>query len=149
MPDAVIDFLAEHPDAACVLLVHSDVQVIQRNAQDLAAALGVQPISVGRELSKTLLEEPAQARPRLARAWLLSTATRQAPGLVVLINIDLLFEPAWVLDPLALLRSASRSARLIVAWPGTYAQDTLAYAIPEHSAYRTWYHPDVHIINLS
>jgi hypothetical protein len=64
-------------------------------------------------------------------------------------DIDLLFEPTWALDPLALLRSASRSARLIVAWPGTYAHDTLAYAVPEHSAYRTWRRPGVHIMNLT
>ena len=101
MPHAVVEFLAEHPDAACVLLVHPDVQVIQRNAEDLAAALGAQPVSVGKELSGALLGEPSQARPRLARAWLLSTATRQAPGPIVLTDIDLLFEPAWALDPLA------------------------------------------------
>ena len=148
MPHAVVEFLAEHPDAACVLLVHSDVQVIQRNAQDLAAALGAQPVSVGKELSGALLGEPAQARPRLARAWLLNTTTRLAPGPVLLTDIDLLFEPAWALDPLALLRSASRSARLVVVWPGTREQDTLAYAVPEHSAYRTWHRPDVQIINL-
>ena len=149
MPHAAVEFLAEHPDAACVLLVHPDVRVIQTNAQDLAAALDVQPISVGKVLSGALLGEPAQARPRLARAWLLDPAIRLEPGPVLLIDIDLLFEPAWALDPLAMLRAASRSARLIVAWPGTYELDILAYAVPEHSAYRTWHHPDVQIINLT
>jgi hypothetical protein len=104
---------------------------------------------VGKELSGALLGEPSQARPRLARAWLLDTATCLAPGPVLLTDIDLLFESAWALDPVALLRSASRSALLIVAWPGAYEQDTLAYAVPEHSAYRTWHRPDVHIIGLT
>ncbi|MCX6028262.1 MAG: BREX-3 system P-loop-containing protein BrxF [Chloroflexi bacterium] len=149
MPHAVVEFLAEHPDAACVLLVHPHVRVIQRVAQDLAAALGVQPLSVGKELSGALLGEPAQARPRLARAWLLATVSRLAPGPILLTDIDLLFEPAWALDPVALFRSASHSARLIVAWPGAYEQGTLAYAVPEHSAYRPWHRPDVQILDLS
>jgi len=148
MPYDIVESLVAHPDDACVLLVHPDVRVIQRYAQEVAAALGVQPVSVGKELSGLLLNEPPQARARLARSWLLNTATRQAPGPLVLTDVDLLFEPAWALDPLALFRSASRSARLIVAWPGNHAQDVLAYAVPEHSAYRTWHHPGVHIINL-
>ena len=53
MPHAVVEFLAEHPDAACVLLVHPDVRVIQRHAQDLAAALGVQPVSVGKRVEQS------------------------------------------------------------------------------------------------
>lgn len=148
MPHAIVEFLAEHSNAACVLLVHPDVRVIQQRAREVAAALGVQLLSVGRELSSVLLNEPPQAHPRMARTWLHDATTRQAPGPVVLTDIDLLFEPVWVLDPLALFRSASRSARLIVAWPGTYTQDVLAYAVPEHSAYRTWARPNVPISDL-
>ena len=69
MPHAVVEFLTEHPDAACVLLVHPHVRVIQRNVQDLAAALGVQPVSVYSAVEIIMAEdarEPPVGHPELA-----------------------------------------------------------------------------------
>lgn len=148
MPYDIVEFLAAHSDTTCVLLVHPDVRVIQQHALEVAASLGVQPLSLGKELSGVLLNEPLQARPRLARTWLFDTVGLRAHDHLVLTDIDLLFEPAWALDPLTLFRSASRSVRLIVAWPGTHTQSVLAYAIPEHNAHRTWLRPGVSIIDL-
>lgn len=76
---------------------------------------------------------------------LLSAAIRTAspPGPLLVTQIDLLFEPSLGLDPLALLRSASRQRTLMVAWPGSYESGVLAYAVPEHSHYRTWPKPDL------
>jgi hypothetical protein len=49
---------------------------------------------------------------------------------------------------LNLLRDASRATRIVVAWPGSYSDDTLAYALPEHGHYRTWRRPDAQIARL-
>jgi acyl-CoA reductase-like NAD-dependent aldehyde dehydrogenase len=40
------------------------------------------------------------------------------------------------------------ATRLIVMWPGTYRNGVLAYAVPEHSHYRTWNDPQVTITVL-
>ncbi len=148
MPYDISELLVAHLDQECTLFVHRDVRVLQQAAQLAAEALRVQPLSAGRELSSLLLGEPVQARPRSARAWLLDSVARRAPGPAVLSDIDLLFEPAWALDPLALFRSAARSTRLVVAWPGTHLGGVLAYAAPDHGAYRTWPRPGVGVVTL-
>ena len=52
------------------------------------------------------------------------------------------------LNPLGLLRHASRVTQLVVTWPGSYLGDVLAYAVPDHSYYRTWRKPEVPIVVL-
>lgn len=69
-------------------------------------------------------------------------------GPVLCTDTDLLFEPALGLDPLALLRQASRMTRLVVTWPGTYRDGILTYAVPRHGHYRAWQRPDVTIVAL-
>ena len=66
-------------------------------------------------------------------------------GPVLCTNIDWLFEPTLKLDPLRLMRDVSRGTRLVVTWPGSYVDDVLAYAVPDHSYYRTWRKPEVFI----
>jgi len=46
------------------------------------------------------------------------------------------------------MRDVSRVARMVVAWPGSYLDDVLAYAVPDHSHYRTWRKPEVPIVVL-
>jgi len=60
----------------------------------------------------------------------------------------LLFDPALELDTLRLLCDVSRVARMVVTWPGSYRDDVLAYAVPDHSHYRTWRRPEVSIVAL-
>jgi len=64
-------------------------------------------------------------------------------GPLLVTQIDLLFEPSLRLDPLTLLRGLSRQRPLLVAWPGSFQNGVLAYAVPEHSHYRIWPRPDL------
>ena len=105
-------------------------------------------LSIGRQLSEALLSELPERRSRTARRWITDFLGERSPGPVLCTRIDLLFEPTLNLDPLALLRRASRTTRLVVMWPGSYENDVLAYAVPEHSHYRTWRQPDVEIARL-
>lgn len=68
-----------------------------------------------------------------------------SPGPILCTNVDLLFEPTLKLDPLRLMRDASRVTRLVVTWPGSYGDGVLAYAVPDHGHYRTWRKPEVFI----
>ena len=80
----------------------------------------------------------------------LERALRESqPGPVLCTDIDLLFEPALHLDPLALFRDNSRAVTIIVAWPGTFTANVLSYAVPKHAHYRTWRNPDVQVCPLS
>ena len=133
---------------ACLLLVHPDPRELEERANRLHVAYGWARLPVGKELSAALLGEMPARRPAVAQRWLGDRLAELAPGPVLCTEIDLLFEPSLLLDPLALLRCASRLARLIVAWPGSYADDVLTYATPEHAHYRAWRQPDMAVAIL-
>ncbi len=144
---AVADFL--RTSHTCHLFVHREIRSLEDTAARLASDYGWPCLAVGRELGDALLAEPPQHRSRAARRWISARLGEMAPGPVLCTGIDLLFEPALSLDPLRLFRDAGRTARLVIAWPGTYRDDILAYAVPDHSHYRTWRKPNVSITTLT
>jgi hypothetical protein len=143
LPDAVADFLDPASSRACLLLVHADVRVIEVAAEGFVVSFGCERLAVGRELSAALLAESSRRRPSRVQPWLTARLGAMGPGPVVCTGIDVLFEPGLQLDPLGLLLRASRQVRLVVGWPGGYADDVLSYAVPAHAHHRAWRRPDV------
>ena len=146
MHNAVTDFLCTFH--ACLLLVHPEVRRLEDAANELLSVYGWPGLSVGRELGAVLLSEPPARRSRTARRWIETRLGQMAPGPVLCTEIDLLFEPMLKLNPLGLLRHASRVTQLVVTWPGSYLGYVLAYAAPGHGHYRTWRKPEVPIVVL-
>jgi hypothetical protein len=148
---AIAAFLTGSTYYPCLLLAHPDVRRLADAADELASTYGWPRLCIGRELSAALLPEPPARRPGAARRWVEIRLRELAPAgrsPVLCTEIDLLFEPTLRLDPLRLLREASRATLLVVAWPGSYADDVLAYAVPEHGHYHTWRQPGVTIVCL-
>jgi hypothetical protein len=135
---ALDHFLATRPYYPCCLLVHPDVRQLQKAAKQIIIWRHWTDLSIGAELSATLLSVAPQQRARAAHAALFEIVRLLAPGPLLCTDIDLLFEPSLALDPLRLLRDTSRLATLIVLWPGTASGGTLAYAVPSHTHYRSW-----------
>ncbi len=150
LEDAIRQFLGARGATPCLLLVTPDVVRLERVAADLDLVYGWPRLSVGGGLSAALLHEPPARYPDVAATWLQECTGEHQPGPALLTEIDLLFEPALRLDPLALLRRTSRTVRLFVAWPGSYAGDVLRYGAPGHAHYRlhAWSRPDVRIAQL-
>jgi hypothetical protein len=147
--EAVDAFLAGQDVYPCLLLVHEDPARLERVADQLVAAYGWPRVEVGRELSAALLAEPPSEYPGQARRWLSRHLAAVAPGPALLSGIDLLLEPALDIEPLLLLRRASRNTRLVVVWPGSYSGGVLSYGVPRHAHYRTWTRPEVPVVALS
>jgi len=139
----VTDFL--RTSHTCFLLVHPEIRRLEDAATELLSVYDWPRLSVGRELSPVLLSERPQRRSRAVRQWMKTQLRAISPGPVLCTDIDLLFEPTLKLDPLRLMRDASRATRLVVTWPGSYLDNVLAYAVPGHSHYRTWRKPEVFI----
>ena len=57
---------------------------------------------------------------------------------VLLDNIELLFDTSLKQDPLRLLQSLSRNKTLVVAWNGAVSGDQITYAAPDHLEYRRY-----------
>ncbi len=135
---SVNQFLTAPPYEACLLLVHPHPVDLHDAMLRLEAAFHWPGWPAGQELAAVLLDVAPQLRPSVAAGWFREACAARRPGPVLVSDIALLFERALSLDPLRLLRDASRQTQLIVAWPGTVDDNRLAYAVPEHAHCRYW-----------
>jgi len=131
-----------------ILLVHPSVARLGRGAEELCKVQGWPIVSLGRIVAEDVSSVLSRERPRAAERAVHSILDQSAPGPIICVDIDLLFEPSLQLDPLLLFRQASRTKRLIVAWPGSFDGLVLSYAVPEHGHYRAWRNPEARIVLL-
>lgn len=136
-------FLESPPYYRCLLLVHLEITYLKLVGQQVTKQYSWPMLFINHLLSQHLLNVAPRRRPLMAPKAFSQIIRENQPGPLVCNEIDLLFEPTLALDPLRLLREASRHATLVVLWPGTYTGDTLAYAVPEHANYQTWVQPDL------
>lgn len=143
---AVDAFMAARPYNPCCLLVDPDITRLQHAAHIVAARHDWPTLSIVGVLGDALLAIAPDRRSSQVKG-ILEDALRQHRGrpgaAVVVTDVDILFEPTLALDPLRLFRDLSREGALIVAWPGAYANNVLAYATPDHAHYRRWPQPDL------
>ncbi len=146
--DAVAALLSPLSSQSCLLLVGREMAALSGAAAFLVVEHHWPLLGIGGDLARALLPEPESERPRMASRWLVDRLRALAPGPAVCTGIDLLFEPSLSLDPLALFVSAARQTRLVVAWPGSFAEGRLSYAAPGHGHYKTWREPDALICTI-
>jgi hypothetical protein len=75
-----------------------------------------------------------------------SEAERQA-GVVLLDNIEVLFDVSLKQDPLRLLQGLSRNKTVVVAWSGTIDGEHMVYATPDHPEYKRYPLRDFLVVN--
>ncbi|TLD44379.1 MAG: hypothetical protein FAZ92_03367 [Accumulibacter sp.] len=101
--------------------------------------VAVEPISVGPELGRRLAALPQRQRHLRVNGILRELADQHAVGdLVLLDNIELLFDRTLRLDPLDLLKRHAHARRVVAVWPGELRDGRLVYAEmghPEHQDY--------------
>lgn len=111
--------------------------------QSLAKNKGVTPLNVGAELGGRLAGMPQRQRHLQTTTILRELADQHAPcDLLLLDNIELLFDRCLQLDPLELLKHHAHAKRVVAVWPGELHGDArtgrLTYADmghPEHQDY--------------
>lgn len=103
----------------------------------VARQKGLPLINVGLELAQALLDFPANRRFNAVRSQLEKLVVSRGEKLLLLDNLELLFEPSLAHDPLDLLQTLSRQYYLIAAWPGEVQEERLTYA-PGHPEYREY-----------
>jgi len=93
-------------------------------------------VNVSLELSQRLLALTERQRA-LRLPHLMSEIVEALPSDVVLLdNIEVLFDASFKQDPLRLLRGLSRNRTVVGAWPGFFDGKKLTYAVPCHPEYR-------------
>lgn len=139
----------KNSNVVCFVLVHPEIQMLEK-AQAVFERLQIPVVPIGNELSALLLDTQRSEQARTMTRWF-GVRFASADGKpLVCSQIDLLFEPCFQLDPLALFKRAARNNKMFVLWPGEIVQSTLCYAVPEHRHYRTWRidDPTLQIIRL-
>lgn len=105
----------------------------------LATKKGMMPLNVGKALGSRLAAIPQRQRHLQASSFLRELADQHASGDVLLLdNIELLFDRSLQLDPLNMLKQHAHARRVVAVWPGELHDGQLTYAImghPEHQDY--------------
>ena len=96
-------------------------------------------LNVGATLGRQLLAVPS-ARRHLQAADLLKDLVDKAAihGLLLLDNIELLFDRTLQLSPLELMKRHARARCVIAVWPGELGEARLFYAATGHSEHQNY-----------
>jgi hypothetical protein len=114
--------------------------------QSVAQKTGCSLVNVNLELSKRMLELTRTQRSRQVER-LLKEVIAAAPGdLVLLDNLEILFDPALEVEPLRLLQVSSRNRTIVASWNGSFRDGTLTYAEPGHPEFIQFKQTDAVII---
>ena len=117
--------------------------------QEVSASTSAPVVNVNLELSRRMLDLTERQRalqvPRLL-GEIVGEATGDLPaatlaaqaGLVLLDNIEILFDVHLKQDPLRLLQGLSRNKTIVAAWPGSFVDGLLIYAEAGHREYRRY-----------
>lgn len=96
-------------------------------------------LNVGMELGRKLLSVSSTRRHLQATDMLKELADDSSHnGLLIMDNIEILFDQTLKLSPLELLKRHAHARRVVAAWPGELREGRLSYATtghPEHQDY--------------
>jgi len=115
--------------------------------RDVAKDLGAEVINVNLALSTELLELTAKQRA-LRLPGILDQIADNAQAIVVLDNLEILFDKDLKQDPLRLLQGISRNRSVVASWNGTTARGKLMYAEAGHPEYRSYELVDLTVVGM-
>ena len=69
--------------------------------------------------------------------------------ILLLDNLEILFDAQLLLNPVKLLKSVSRNQMIVMTWNGSFENGRLIYARPGHSEYRSETNIDFPVIDLN
>ncbi|MFQ5745145.1 MAG: BREX-3 system P-loop-containing protein BrxF [Acidobacteriota bacterium] len=105
--------------------------------QDVATRTGAPLLNLNLELSRRMLDLTKRQRALQLPRVLEEVVGRDHP-VVLLDNIEILFDVTLEQDPLRLLQGVSRNRTIIAAWNGALESGYLTYATPGHPEYRRY-----------
>lgn len=115
--------------------------------KSIADEFGTSVVNANLALSSALLELTAKQRSlRLPR--ILNEIADTPNDLIILDNLEILFDTDLQQDPLRLLQGLSRNKTVLASWGGSAASGKLSYAESGHPEYRSYDSVDALIIDI-
>jgi len=104
-------------------------------------------VNVNLELSRRMLDLTERQRALQLPRLLAEIVGASATNVVLLDNVEVLFDVSLMQDPLRLLQGLSRNKTVVVAWSGSIDGEQMLYATPNHPEYRRYPIRDFLVIN--
>ena len=106
--------------------------------QGIRDRTGAPLLNVNLYLTGQMLELTEQQRSLRLPQHLIDVVNAQDSDMVLLDNIEIVFDPAMRQDPLRLLQRLSRNKTVVATWNGNITDNFLTYAAPTHPEYRRY-----------
>ncbi len=106
--------------------------------QDVRDRAGIPLVNVNLELSRRMLELTERQRALQLPHILREIVSNGDNVMILLDNIEVLFDLTLQQDPLRLLQGLSRNRTVVAAWNGSVSNGSLTYATPDHPEYRRY-----------
>lgn len=117
--------------------------------QNVQTRLNAKIINLNLELSRRMLELTERQRT-LQLPKLMNEISNVFEGEIVLLdNLEVLFDVALKQDPLRLLQGLARHKTIVAAWNGSVNTENLTYATPVHSEFKRYSLHDLLIVNAA
>ena len=95
-------------------------------------------INVNLELSRRMLDLTERQRALQLPRLLAEIVGASAADMILLDNLEVLFDISLKQDPLRLLQGLSRNKTVVAAWSGSIDGTHMVYAMPDHPEYRRY-----------
>jgi hypothetical protein len=95
--------------------------------------------NVNLELSRRMLELTERQRALQLPRLLEEIVDASAADVVLLDNIEVLFDVSLKQDPLRLLQGLSRKKTVVAAWSGSIDGEHMVYGAPDHQEYKRYH----------
>jgi len=106
--------------------------------QDVHTYTAAPLINVNLELSRCMLDLTERQRTLQLQRILAEIVGASKADVVLLDNIEVLFDVSLKQDPLRLLQGISRNRTVVAAWNGSIDGEYMVYAVPGHPEYKRY-----------
>jgi len=115
--------------------------------QDVHERTAAPLVNVNLELSRRMLDLTERQRALQLPRLLAEIVGISAADVVLLDNVEVLFDVSLKQDPLRLLQGLSRNKTVVAAWSGTIDGEHMVYATPDHPEYKRYPLRDFLVVN--
>lgn len=115
--------------------------------QEVHARVHAPLVNVNLEVTRRMLDLTERQRALQLPRLLSEIVTGAQSNVVLLDNIEVLFDVSLKQDPLRLLQGLSRDKTLVAAWNGSVDGEHLVYAKPDHPEYRRYPRRDLLVVH--
>ena len=115
--------------------------------QDVHERTAAPLVNVNLELSRRMLDLTERQRALQLPRLLAEIVGASAADVVLLDNVEVLFDVSLKQDPLRLLQGLSRNKTVVAAWSGSIDGEHMVYATPDHPEYNRYPLRDFLVVN--